>query len=166
MSGRRTAICPGTFDPIHAGHVDVIERAAGLFDHMIVLVAADSGKSTLFSAEERTELARAALTNPDNVDVGILEGLLVEHARRVGAVAIVKGLRSIADFQREQQMAMMNHHLYPDTDTVLLVTSPHVQYISSSLVREIWALGGDVTGLVPDAVAEALQSRRQHSQHR
>ncbi len=164
MSDLRTAICPGAFDPITRGHLDVIERAAGLFDRVIVAAAADSGKQTLFSLEERRELARAAVAHLENVEVDSFEGLLVEYARRAGAVAIVKGLRSVDDFQREQQMAMMNRQMLPDTDTVLFVTSPHVQYISSTLVREIWALGGDVSRFVPQPVAEALQEKRQSSQ--
>ena len=161
----RTAICPGTFDPLTRGHLDVIERAAALFDRVIVLCAADSGKRTLFSLAERVELARAAVAHLENVGVDAFEGLLVDYVRDAGACAIVKGLRSIGDFQHEQQMAMMNRHMLPAADTVLLVTSPDVQYISSSLVREIWALGGDVDGFVPAPVAEALQHKRQRSQH-
>jgi len=161
----RTAICPGTFDPLTRGHLDVIERAAALFDRVIVLCAADSGKRTLFPLAERVELARAAVAHLDNVGVDAFEGLLVDYVRDAGACAIVKGLRSINDFQHEQQMAMMNRRMLADADTVLLVTSPDVQYISSSLVREIWALGGDVDGFVPAPVAEALQHKRQTSQH-
>ncbi len=161
----RTAICPGTFDPLTRGHLDVVERAAALFDRVIVLCAAHSGKRPLFSLAERVELTRAAVAHLDNVGVDAFEGLLVDYVRDAGACAIVKGLRSIDDFHHEQQMAMMNRHMLPDADTVLLVTSPDVQYISSSLVREIWALGGDVGGFVPAPVAEALQHKRQTSQH-
>ncbi|MEA3402793.1 MAG: pantetheine-phosphate adenylyltransferase [Armatimonadota bacterium] len=164
MSERRTAVCPGTFDPVTLGHMDVFERAAVLFDRVVALVAASPEKAALFSLAERAELLAVAVAHLDNVEVDTFEGLLVDYCRRVGAAAIVKGLRSIDDFQHEQQMAMMNRRMLPDVDTVLLVTSPHVQFISSSLVREIWALGGDVGEFVPRPVAEALQQRRRQSQ--
>ncbi len=164
MSEVRTAICPGTFDPITCGHLDIIERAAALFDRVIVLVAADSGKSAMFTPEERRELARAAVAHLGNVEVDGFDGLLVEYARRADAAAVVKGLRSIDDFDRERQMAMMNRRMLPEVDTVLLVTSPHVQYISSSLVRQIWALGGDVGEFVPGPVADALRRKRRQLQ--
>ncbi|MGI5817477.1 MAG: pantetheine-phosphate adenylyltransferase [Armatimonadota bacterium] len=160
MSDLRKAICPGTFDPVHLGHQDIFERAAGLFDQVIILVAAVSGKDPLLPLSQRAELARATAAHLENVEVDTFEGLLVDHARAVGAAAIVKGLRSIADFQHEQQMAMMNRRMLPETDTVLLVTSPHVQYISSSLIRQIWTLGGDVSEFVPQPVAEALERMR------
>jgi len=166
MSELRTAICPGTFDPVHLGHLNIFERAAVLFDRVIILVAAVSGKEPLLPLSRRAELARATTAHLENVEVDTFEGLLVDSARRFGAAAIVKGLRSIDDFQHEQQMAMMNRRLLPDADTVLLVTSPHVQYISSSLIREIWALGGDVSGFVPQPVAEALEEMRHQSQQR
>ncbi len=166
MSELRTAICPGTFDPVHLGHLNIFERAAVLFDRVIILVAAVSGKEPLLPLSRRAELARATAEHLENVVVDTFEGLLVDSARRFGAAAIVKGLRSIDDFQHEQQMAMMNRRLLPDTDTVLLVTSPHVQYISSSLIREIWVLGGDVSGFVPQPVAEALEEMRHQSRQR
>lgn len=157
----RTAICPGTFDPLTRGHLDIIERAAALFDRVIVLVAAaNSGKDPVFTQPERIELARASLAHLENVEVDGFDGLLVDYARRVGAAVIVKGLRNLGDFPQEQQMAMMNRAMLPAIDTVLLVTSPSVQYISSSLVRQIWALGGDVRRFVPEPVAEALERRR------
>ncbi len=164
MSELRTAICPGTFDPITCGHLDIIERAALLFDQVIVLVAADSGKSAMFTLAERRELARAAAAHLESVEIDSFDGLLVEYARRADAAVVVKGLRSINDFDRERQMAMMNRRMLPEVDTVLLVTSPHVQYISSSLVRQIWALGGDVGEFVPGPVADALRHKRRQSQ--
>jgi pantetheine-phosphate adenylyltransferase len=160
MSESRTAICPGTFDPVHLGHLDIFERAAGIFDRLIVLVAGVSGKAPLLPLPQRAELAQAAVAHLENVEVDTFEGLLVDYAREIRAVAIVKGLRSIDDFQHEQQMAMMNRRMLPDTDTILLVTSPHVQYISSSLIREIWTLGGDVGEFVPQPVAEVLERMR------
>lgn len=160
MSELRAAICPGTFDPIHLGHLDLIERAARLFDKVTVLVAAQSGKRPMLDLADRSDLARAVVRHLENVEVETFDGLLVNAAEKIGATAIVKGLRSVEDFQREQQMAMMNRQLLPEVDTILLVTSAHVQYISSSLIREIWALEGDVTQFVPDAVAEALERMR------
>ena len=153
---RRIAICPGTFDPVHNGHVDIIERAARLFDKLIVVAASYEGKRTLFSLEERAELLRSVCGHLDNVEVDSHSGLLVDYVRDAGAVAIVKGLRTADDFQSEQQMAMMNRHLLPEADTLLLMTSPEAMYISSTLIREVQALGGDVSGLVPPVVAEAL----------
>ncbi|MFO8078726.1 MAG: pantetheine-phosphate adenylyltransferase [Armatimonadota bacterium] len=160
MSELRTVLCPGTFDPVHLGHLDIFERAAGLFDRVIVPVAAVSGKDPLLPLSQRTDLVRAAAAHIENVEVDSFEGLLVDYARREGAAAIVKGLRSVDDFEHEQQMAMMNRSMLPEVDTVLLVTSPNVQYISSSLIREIWTLGGDVSRFVPQAVAEALERMR------
>lgn len=156
----RTAICPGTFDPVTLGHQDVFERAATLFERVVVAAAAVSGKNTLFSLAERTELIRLSVAHLDNVEVDSFDGLLVDFCRERGAAAIVKGLRSIDDFQHEQQMAMMNRRMLPEIETVLLMTSPHVQYISSSLIREIWALGGDVSEFVPEPVVEALERKR------
>jgi pantetheine-phosphate adenylyltransferase len=158
--GERVAICPGTFDPITNGHLDVIERAAALFDRVIVAVAGDSGKSTFFSLEERTELARASLSHLGNVEVESFDGLLVEYARERGASAIVKGVRTGEDFGREQQMAMINREMLPQTDTTLLVTSPEVMYVSSALIRWISQLGGDVSRFVPEPVAQALARKR------
>ncbi len=160
MSDLRTALCPGTFEPVHLGHLDIFERAAGMFDRVIVLVAAVSGKTPLLPLSKRADLVRATAAHLDNVEVDTFEGLLVDYARDANAAAIVKGLRSIDDFQHEQQMAMMNRAIFPDTDTVLLVTSPNVQYISSSLIREIWTLGGDVSTFLPETVAEALERMR------
>jgi pantetheine-phosphate adenylyltransferase len=159
-----TAICPGTFDPIHLGHLDIIERASVFFERVVVVAAAVSGNRTLFPLPEREALIRAAVAHLENVEVDSFDGLLVDCARRVGAMAIVKGLRSVDDFQHEQQMAMMNRRMLPEIDTVLLMTSPDAQYMSSSLIREIWALGGDVSEFVPPAVAEALESERHQSQ--
>jgi pantetheine-phosphate adenylyltransferase len=131
-----------------------------MFDRVIVLVAAVSGKNPLLPLSQRADLARAAVTHIENVEIDTFEGLLVDYARNVNATAVVKGLRSIDDFQHEQQMAMMNRSMLPDMDTVLLVTSPHVQYLSSSLIREIWTLGGDVGMHLPEPVAEALERMR------
>ena len=156
----RTAICPGTFDPLTNGHLDVIERAAALFDRIIVAVMRDTGKATLFPVDERVALVAASCRHLGNVEADSFQELLVAYARERGAVAVVKGVRTGADFERERQMAMMNRALHPGLHTVLMMTSPDTLYISSSLVREIWGLGGDVSGMVPAPVAEALRRKR------
>ena len=153
------AICPGSFDPITEGHLDVIRRAAHLFGRVIVAIGADGGKQPLFSREERVEMARLACADLPNVEVDSFEGLVVEYARRRGAVALVKGLRAISDFEREVQMALMNRKLAEDVHTVFLVTHPDYAFLSSSLVKEIFSLGGDIAGLVPGVVLERLKSK-------
>jgi len=155
----RVAVCPGTFDPVHNGHLDIIERAARLFDRLIVVASADSGKRTLFSLQERAELLAAACAHLPNVQVDTFGGLLTDYVRSVGACAIVKGLRTADDFQAEQQMAMMNRTLLPEADTLLLMTLPEAVYISSTLIKEVQGLGGDVSRFVPAMVAEALASK-------
>ncbi len=150
------AICPGSFDPITAGHLDVIRRAAHMFGRVIVAVGADGGKQPLFSLEERTEMARLACADLPNVEVDSFSGLVVEYARRQGAVALVKGLRAISDFEREVQMALMNRKLADELHTVFFVTHPDYAFLSSSLVKEVYSMGGDVSDLVPPAVLEQL----------
>jgi pantetheine-phosphate adenylyltransferase len=153
------AVCPGSFDPITEGHLDVIRRAACLFGRVIVAVGADGGKQPLFSPEERVGMARLVCAQLANVEVDSFQGLVVEYARRRGAVALVKGLRAISDFEREVQMALMNRKLAEDVHTVFLVTHPDYAFLSSSLVKEIFALGGDITGLVPAIVLERMQEK-------
>jgi len=155
----RLAICPGTFDPIHNGHLDIIRRAARLFARVVVLVAREPNKPTLFSAEERAGLVRASCTELSNVEVDLFSGLLTAYARERGATVIVKGMRTADDFQIEQQMAMMNRALLPEADTLLMMTSPQSLYISSTLIKEVHSLGGDVSRFVPPPVAEALRQK-------
>lgn len=150
------AVCPGSFDPITAGHLDVIRRAAHLFGRVIVAIGADGGKQPLFSLEERMEMARLACADLPNVEVDSFSGLVVEYARRQGAVALVKGLRAISDFEREVQMALMNRKLADELHTVFLVTHPDYAFLSSSLVKEVYSMGGEVSDLVPPAVLEQL----------
>jgi len=155
------AVCPGSFDPITEGHLDVIRRAAHLFGRVIVAVSADGGKQPLFSLEERVEMARQACADLANVEVDSFEGLVVEYARRRGAVALVKGLRAVSDFEREVQMALMNRRLAEEVHTIFLVTHPDYAFLSSSLAKEVFTLGGDITGLVPPVVAERLKKKMQ-----
>lgn len=154
------AIYPGSFDPITSGHVDIITRASGLFETVIVLVAANSAKSPLFTAEQRVGLIEEACRSLRNVRVDRLaDRLLVEYATGEGAQVIVKGLRAVSDFEYEFQMALLNRRLQPDVETVFLMTSAEHSYLSSSIVKEIARLGGDIRGLVPPAVLPFLKEK-------
>ena len=156
------AIYPGSFDPISLGHVDVALRAARLFDRVLVAVYAGGEKpGGLFSIADRLDLARHAFAaaGADNISVDSFSGLTVEYARTVGATTIVRGLRAVSDFEYEFKLAHMNDHLAPEIEVVCLMTSSRHSFISSSLIREVAALGGDVTGLVPDQVLQALRDR-------
>ncbi len=152
------AVYPGTFDPVHNGHVDVIRRARALFDRVVVGVARESQKQPLFTLEERVQLLRASVAELDGVEVEGFEGLTVEFARRRGAVAIVKGLRS-GDLEYELRMAHINRRLAPSVETVFLPTSPEYGFVSSTLIKEVARLGGSVEGLVPDPVRRRLVER-------
>lgn len=143
-----SAIYPGTFDPITLGHSDLVARAAKLFDRVIVALAANPGKTPVFTLEERLALARVALEDYDNVEVCAFDGLLVEFARQQGANVIIRGLRAVSDFDYEFQLAGMNRKLAADIETLFLTPSEQFAYISSSLVREIASLGGDVSPFV------------------
>ena len=154
---KNMAIYPGTFDPITNGHTDIILRAAGLFDRVIVSVAKSTGKQTLFSTEERVRLAKAALNSMDNVEVKEFAGLVTEYAKNQGAKVIIRGLRAVSDFEYEFQMAGMNRQLNDQVETIFLTPAEHLSYISSSLVREIASLGGDITKFVHGEVKQALQ---------
>ena len=155
----RTAIYPGTFDPIRNGHVDVIKRAAKLFGEIVVAVAPTSRKAPCFSMDERLALITEALGSYKNVRVVVLEGLLVDFAVRHKAGVILRGLRAVSDFDYEFQLAHMNHRLAPGIETVFLPGSEGFSYISATMVREIVNLGGDVSPFVPPAVMKHLQKR-------
>lgn len=158
----RRAIYPGSFDPITFGHIDVARRAAGLFDDLVVAVYEGSEKpGALFSVAERIDLARCAFADePEGrIRVDSFSGLTVEYARSLGASVIVRGLRAVSDFEYEFKLAHMNDHLAPEIEVVCLMTSSRHSFISSSMIREVAALGGDVDGLVPPHVREALRSR-------
>jgi pantetheine-phosphate adenylyltransferase len=153
-----TALCPGTFDPVTNGHLDVIERAAQHFDRVVVAVLDNAGKRPLFAVDERVSMLEQTTAHLDRVDVDSFSGLLVEYAERIGADAIVKGLRAVSDFEYEIQMAQMNRRLR-GVETFFMPTAPTWSYLSSSLVREVASLGGDVGELVPPPVAERLRER-------
>jgi pantetheine-phosphate adenylyltransferase len=155
----RLAVCPGSFDPVTNGHVDVIRRAAGLFDEVVVAVLGNPAKRGLFDVPERVELIEASLAGLRGVRVDAVGGgLLVDYCRSIGASAVVKGLRSGTDFAYELPMALMNRHL-TGLETVFLPGDPTLEHVSSSLVKEVAAHGGDVRGLVPDAVLDRLLAR-------
>ncbi|HEX7341078.1 MAG TPA: pantetheine-phosphate adenylyltransferase [Rhodanobacteraceae bacterium] len=153
----RLAVYPGTFDPITNGHSDLVARAAPLFDRVIVAVAKNSGKGPSFSLEERISLARLALADLPNVEVRGFDTLLAHFVNDIGAHVILRGLRAVSDFEYEFQLASMNRHLIPTAETLFLTPAEQYSFISSSLVREIASLGGDVSGFVHPAVQHAMQ---------
>jgi pantetheine-phosphate adenylyltransferase len=155
----RLAICPGTFDPLTLGHVTIIRRALHLFDRVLVAVTINIRKQPLFTVEERERMIREAFPGETRIDVDSLSGLLAEFARSRGAVAIVRGLRAPSDFEYELQMAHMNRHLNPELDTVFLPAEAAGSYVSSSLVKEVASLGGDVRAHLPPHVHAALIER-------
>jgi pantetheine-phosphate adenylyltransferase len=155
----KCVIYPGTFDPITNGHVDLTERAARLFDKVVVAIAHSEKKTPLFTLPERVELCEASLSHLDNVEVEGFSNLLTDFAQSQGASCVLRGLRAVADFEYEFQLANMNRAMYPEFESVFLTPSEHLSYISSSLVREIAALDGDISPFVPAPVAAALKER-------
>ncbi len=161
----RTALYPGTFDPIHYGHVDIALRAAVLFDHLVVAVYNRPNKDLLFSSEERLILAKDTFKSVPNIEVCEYSGLTVDFAQSLGAQVIVRGLRVISDFELEYQMALTNNQLAPDLETVCLMTRVENAFISSSIVKEIFMLGADVSNMTPSVVREALKRKREQLMH-
>ncbi len=155
----RDVVYPGSFDPITNGHTDLICRAAQLFDRVVVAVARDTGRAPTFATEQRVELARAAVDHLANVEVVAFSGLLVEFARALGVRVIMRGLRAVSDFEYEFQLAGMNRRMAPDIETLFLTPAETYSYISSSLVREIARLHGDVSAFVAPPVLAALRER-------
>jgi len=151
----RRAVCPGSFDPVTNGHVDVISRAAGLYDELVVAVLVNPGKAGLFSVDERMDLLREAVAEMPNVTVDSFQGLLVDYCKAHDIPVIVKGLRAVSDFEYELQMAQMNREL-ANIETLFVPTAPQVGHLSSSLVKQIAMFGGDVSRLVPKAVNDRL----------
>ncbi len=157
---RRVAVCPGSFDPITFGHLDIISRATKLFDKVIVLVSTNLEKNPSFTLTERLLMIEKVTEGFDNIVIDILdEELLADYVRRVGAQAIVKGLRAVSDFEYEFQMALGNKKLYPEAETVFLTTAAENMYLSSSIVRQIASLGGDISSFVPAEILPVIESR-------
>jgi pantetheine-phosphate adenylyltransferase len=154
----RIACCPGTYDPVTNGHLDIVARAAKVFDSVIVAVLVNPGKQPLFTLEERLSLLDDATADIQGVEIDSFDGLLVDYARQRGVSAIVKGLRAVSDFDYELQMAQMNYRL-AGVETMFMTTNPMYSYLSSSLVKDVARNGGDVSGLVPGPVAAMLKER-------
>jgi pantetheine-phosphate adenylyltransferase len=155
----RKAIYPGTFDPVHNGHLDIATRAAALFDHLTIAIYDRPLKSLLFDTEERRAMLEKALAHNPKISVATYNQLTVDYARQAGACAVVRGLRVISDFELEFQMALTNNKLAPEIEFVCLMTSQEYAFISASTVKEIAMLGGDVTGMVPPHVAAAMREK-------
>jgi pantetheine-phosphate adenylyltransferase len=157
----RVAIYPGSFDPLTSGHVDIIERGARIFDEIIVAILANVEKTPLFSESERIEIIQDVFKGHSNVKVETFNGLLVDYAQRKNASVLVRGLRAVSDFEYEFQMALMNRHLAPGLETVFMMPAEQYTYISSRLIKEVFTLGGEITGLVPPVVEERLRAKQQ-----
>ncbi len=157
----RLAVYPGTFDPMTNGHIDLVHRAAPIFDRLVVAIAENPGKGPVFTLEERIGLAHEALDGIGNVEIMGFGSLLAEFVREIGAGVILRGLRAVSDFEYEFQLASMNRHLIPEAETLFLTPSEAHSFISSTLVREVARLGGDVSGFVHPAVSKALKERWQ-----
>ncbi len=159
MSKRRIAVYPASFDPVTNGHLDLIERASRIFDELIVAVAENVEKKGLFTVDERVEMIQDVLGERPNIRVDVIRTLLVDYARKQGAGIVIRGLRALSDFEYEFEMALMNSHMYPDLETVFLMTSERWFYVSSSRLREIVSFGADVSEFVPPIVNERLREK-------
>ena len=158
---KRIGVYPGSFDPIHLGHVDLIERCKTLFDEVYIAVLNNDTKNSLFSVEERCEMIREVLQDHPGATVSSFSGLLVDFMDEVGATAVVRGLRAVSDFEFEFQMALMNRKLNPKVETVFMMPKDSYTYVSSRLIKEVCSLGGDLGGLLPDIVLARLEERLQ-----
>jgi len=156
----RLAVYPGTFDPITNGHVDILRRSLKIFDRVVVALADNIRKTPLFTLAERRAMITDALGSEPNLEVDAFQGLLAEYCRRRGATVVIRGLRALADFEYEFQLAHMNRRLAPDVETMFLMTGEDSFYVSSSLVKEVALMGGDVSRMVPTSVAAALADKR------
>ena len=165
-SASRVAVYPGTFDPLTNGHVDIIQRGAAIFDRIIVAILVNPAKSPLFTVDERMEMTREVFSDQPGVEVDSFQGLLVDYAERREADVIVRGLRAISDFEFEMQMALMNRHLSSSIETVFMMPAESYTYVSSRLVKEVFALGASVTGLVPPLVESRLAQQAAPRTHR
>ena len=155
----RVAVYPGSFDPIHDGHLDIIQRCVPMFDEVVVAVLQNEAKSPLFSVDERLEMIRAVLADFPTCRVESFSGLLVDFMDRVGARVVVRGLRAVSDFEAEFQMTLMNRRLNPQVETVFMMPREDLAYLSSRLLKEVCSLGGDIRGLVPESILTRLRER-------
>ena len=155
----KTALYAGSFDPVTNGHLDIIERASKLFDKVIVTVAHNAGKSPLFSIDERISMVRESCADLDNVEVSTFDGLLKDAINTFNATCVIRGLRSVSDYEYESQMAMMNRELNPRCETVFFMPSPKLSYVSSRMIREIAAFGGSVEAFIPKFIEAKLKER-------
>ena len=156
---KKTVICPGSFDPVTLGHVDIIKRASKMFDRVIVAVLVNSSKSPSFSIHERIELLEEATKDIDNVEIASFDGLLAQYCKERGVNAIVKGLRAVSDFDYEFQMAISNKKLNPDLETIFLTADADSMYLSSSMVRSVASMGGDISNFVPACVLDRIVNK-------
>lgn len=155
----KTVICPGSFDPVTNGHIDIITRASAMFDKVIVAVLVNSSKTPVFSIDERVCFLRKALEGLNNVEVKSFNGLLADYAKQTGADAVVKGLRAVSDFEYEFQMSLTNKSLNPDLETVFLTSRAEYMFLSSSIVRQVASLNGDITNFVPSCIHDEIKQR-------
>ena len=154
------AIYPGSFDPITKGHIDILRKAAKIFDKVIIAVSVNSAKKTMFSIEERKEMIKQSLTDIDNIEVDSFTGLTVQYAKEKGANTIIRGLRTVSDFEYEMQMAQMNNKLYDDIETIFLVTKIEYSFVSSRMIKEISKLGGDIDKYITPIVKKYLTDNK------
>ena len=154
-----TALYPGSFDPVTLGHLDILDRSASIFERVVIAVLENPTKEPIFSAAERVQMIRESLGERRGIEVGTFNGLTTDYARQVGAGVIVKGLRAVSDFESEFQQALMNRRLYPEVTTVFIPTSLRYLFLSSSLIKELSAFGGDISEFVPAPVARRLEDR-------
>ena len=155
----RTVICPGSFDPVTLGHVDIITRAAAMFDKVIVAVLVNSSKTPSFTIDERIKLLQKALNGLENVEIRGFNGLLADYARETNATAVVKGLRAMSDFEYEFQMSLTNKKLNPDLETIFLTSRAENMFLSSSIVKQVATFGGDITYFVPECIHDEIKKR-------
>ena len=154
-----TAIYPGSFDPMTKGHMDVLERAASMFDKVIIAVLDNTKKKCLLSTKERVDLIKKSTNHLANVSVDSFDGLTIEYARQQGASVLIRGLRAVSDFEYEMQMSQMNSALAPEINTIFLITKPEYNFISSSMIKEIVMMGGDISEFVPEIVKDFLEEK-------
>lgn len=159
MPLKRIAICPGSFDPVTIGHLDIMSRASRMFDEVIVLVLSNPSKSPSFSIEERIQFLKKVTGSFENLRIDTYGGLLAEYAKVKGACAIVKGLRAVSDFESEFQMALVNKKLNPETETIFLTTDLNNMYLSSSIVKQVAMFGGDISDFVPEPIRAEVEKR-------